>query len=238
MATPTHKSVPTAPASASPEHRRRHRMLMVRADLQRVARLCGLPDGEAPTYAQYHQHGRYPVSRAEKIAGAESWSPAMRRYGLGTARQWRKIPAKELVADLRRVAMRVGRPQYMPSRKEYRAQGQWGPDVVELRLSEGSSWRECAAMAGLIYREGHCIAPTDEQVLADYREACAAHGVKPGEMGISQGKFRTWLDGRYSLSPCRRIGGGWNGFVTRAGFAAYPPKRKDQRSTARVRKAA
>lgn len=136
-------------------------LVAMRADLVRVARLDGQPEGGAPRRDTYVRVGRWSTSaiqaafvgyykKTARVGGGplESWSKAVARFGLTPAVKMRHPNHVQLIQDLLRVAQQLGRPNELPSQHQYRKRGVHGPhsvmDTVGVR-----TWTELGAELGL-----------------------------------------------------------------------------------------
>lgn len=133
-------------------------IIAIRADLLRVGRLCGQAEGVAPSPRDYVKHGTFSVSRVQSaFSGYEQrgryyqpvdgWTTVVKKFGLRCA-AWDRATERDLLIDLRRVALSLGKPLDMPSSKEYEQRGRWGHNCVR-RHFKGMSWPEIGDRAGL-----------------------------------------------------------------------------------------
>jgi hypothetical protein len=109
----------------------RQRVLM-RADMIRVARLTGLPDGVAPRRNDYRRLGRFGAGaiQTQEFGYAdgdpiESWAEGVRRLGLETTRERHRITDAKAIADIKRVAVECGDATRLPTQGQYEERGKW-----------------------------------------------------------------------------------------------------------------
>jgi hypothetical protein len=207
-------------------NKRTQERVWIRADVVRVARECGYPEGVAPAWGKYREHGRFPVYRVVKLFGGRTWAGAVQRLGLIAARTARESPRhreRRLIAQVRAVARACGRPLTMPSKAELEAQDgpsyQW---VRECLAPETGTWKEAAAACGLAPQRtwSHDISPDD--LLDLYRKVARKSGCEPGENGPGVHAFREACG--LTVSVVDRHFGSWNGFVEAAGYTPRPRK--------------
>jgi hypothetical protein len=136
-------------------------IMAIRADLEQVARKLNLPKGVAPKAWDYRKHGRYNITRVQSAfvgwkssktkkskRPAESWTSAMKRYGFTPAGYRRNVGTSTLFADLRRVAMLLGKPGELPGANTYDRLGKWSSTCLRNRYP-GRTWPEIGDEAGL-----------------------------------------------------------------------------------------
>jgi hypothetical protein len=109
-----------------------------RADIMRVARLCGWPDGMAPSRPQYQKHGRWSETRIRGMWGykqlpnlnkqgwverspALGWRATVAKFGLRPCDYNRKR-REDVLGDIHRVFGLLGRS---PTTTEYRRLGRY-----------------------------------------------------------------------------------------------------------------
>lgn len=135
-------------------------LIAIRADLIRVARMLGAPEGVAPPRAKYGKLGIYSESKArgafrgfvklgKSVNPRDQWSDAMRKFGL---RMWvtetRGITKGGVAADIRRVAMLAGAPRVLPSKARYDRDGKWSSTAACSALGI-TGWTKAAQMLEL-----------------------------------------------------------------------------------------
>lgn len=136
-------------------------IIEIRADLIRVARLLGRPEGVAPRAWAYREHGVYGITRVQSAFSGwrfsasgktkhpkDTWVQAMKRYGLKPAGHWRTFELRDVLMDLRRVALKIGKPFEMPGAVTYDRHGKWRATTVRDRF-KGMTWPEIGDQAGL-----------------------------------------------------------------------------------------
>lgn len=133
-----------------------HKLVALRSDLVRVARMTHGMEGVAPSLASYIRHGRWSHNKIRGAVGGYrqgsgspprlSWTEAVPHYGLEPCRDALIPSDRTVLADLRRVAMAVGRPRRMPTAEEYLAHGRHGTSLVQRRFG---GWNLAALEAGL-----------------------------------------------------------------------------------------
>lgn len=128
--------------------------VQARADLVRVARLCGVPEGHAPSRPQYTRHGRWSETRIRGMWGYRplprrnrhghldfapvlGWRATVQRFGLRPHPAWGK-PRQEVLDDVYRVWGILGRS---PSVAEYKRLGRYGYQTVMRRFG-ATAWAE------------------------------------------------------------------------------------------------
>lgn len=157
------RAVQQARAKAAEIHRPRHErkraeILAVRSDLLRVARACGLPEGVAPSMGEYRKRGRFSDAYVQGLhlgwwtgerGLREHWCDSIPRYGLKPYRDAIVSPrgSAAIVADIRRVALKVGSPLRMPTHAEYDQHGRWTRSTAQKWL--GMKWSDMASVLGL-----------------------------------------------------------------------------------------
>lgn len=137
--------------------------VLVRLDMVRVARELGIPEGYAPPITAYRSLGRYSTVRVRIVGGMRNrnpilqWCGAVTRYGLKPYRRHYHPTPQMLVADLRRVALKLGHPAVMPTLREYRDHGMWTTTTVRRQLAP--IWADVARSVGLamlpVWRSTH-----------------------------------------------------------------------------------
>lgn len=153
------KAVELLAKRKKPTYRPESEIMAIRLDLLRVARETGKPDGVAPQLHDYEKLGRFSVSRTlSAFAGyrqvttyympVDTWSVAMRKFGFKPAGYWRNATERDLLKDLRRVALMLGRPLEMPPSDVYNALGNYAHTTVRGRFP-GMGWPEIGDRAGL-----------------------------------------------------------------------------------------
>jgi hypothetical protein len=128
----------------------------MRLDLVKVARMQGVPDGYAPSALFYRKHGLF--SEKVVIGWFFSYTAAGNPRG-----NWRQAVAKlgfkmygdhyhgnlmRVAADVRRVALEIGRPLHVPPRSVYKRLGRWDPNTVYHHLGV-ETWTQVAAKLNL-----------------------------------------------------------------------------------------
>lgn len=205
----------------------------IRADLLRVAREMGRPEGVGPAIVEYRAHGRFTTSRVAKMAGLPEirWVPALRFYGLSCAYIRRRATTRELIADLHRVAALLGLGDTMPNWRQYEKHGRFSRTAVEDHLSEGRGWTGAATRAGL-KPQGPARGKlkrdiTREMVLEDYRRVAGLLGYSTGGPGPTVAEYRE--HGKHGTRALEIRFGTWRTAVEAAGFCLRPSyaKRSD-----------
>lgn len=132
---------------------RRRRGHQMRQDLLRVARRVEMPEDYAPPLLVYQKHGRFTVCEirthtAGTIIKGKSrnpvahWCESVRALGLKPAKGHRFPKTSQVIADIRRVALKVGRPSRMPTLREYARHGKYSDTTIRNKL--GKRWGEVA----------------------------------------------------------------------------------------------
>ncbi len=192
------------------------------ADLLRVARQLNV---RSVTVHQYREHGRYRDGLVIRRFG--KWTLALRKAGLGRAPgDWPgKIPTKELLADLRRVAAAQG-SSYV-GRQGYKQHGRYSFMVYYNRFG---TWPVALARAGLEQRPRP---PRTAELIADIRRVAS----ELGRSRLSQEDYRA--HGRFRPGWFALLGG-WRAAVWKAGLS-YPlsaPKIPTERLDADLKRVA
>lgn len=202
------------------------RRIAARADLVRVARLTGQPEGVAPSLTDYQRHGRYTTYRLAKLTATLrqhaniAWPDAVRKLGLVPCMEGGRIQPDDVLDDLRRVAVACGRPTVMPSQREYDAHGRYSSKSVYRVL--GGPWREAAKRAGLTPKErSYRKADTRAAVLTRIRWYARKRGHEPG--GVGPGVRELLVAGVVSSTVAYRLFGSGREMIEAAGFVARGP---------------
>lgn len=111
------------------------RLMALRADLVRVARDVGTPEGYGPPQLAYRRNGRFSEKCVMGWIGGYlpngnprlSWRKALGSLHLKVWGDLYHTNRERLSADLRRVALAIGRPHHIPSVAAYRKLGRWDP---------------------------------------------------------------------------------------------------------------
>ena len=135
--------------------RNRDRLMAMRRDLVRVARMAGAPEGYAPAILAYREHGRYLDKTILGSIGGYwddgnpklTWREAMDMLSLKVYGDHYHTNRRRVVLDVRRVAHEIGKPDHVPPRDTYRERGQWDP-VTVMRHLETDTW---AGVADALY---------------------------------------------------------------------------------------
>lgn len=121
-------------------HESRATILEMRADLLRVAAMQRLGPGIAPGYVKYAKHGRFSLHRIRAAFRGygrkdprDEWVDAVARFGLKPKSSTR-ITGNDIAADVRRVAMALGSPRRLPSKKQYDRLGKHHPTTAMEKL--------------------------------------------------------------------------------------------------------
>lgn len=210
------------PADLTPEQKRAHLLVSLRADLVRVARLTGRPEGEAPSIEDYRVHGTYSENYvSKKLTGRRGWRKAMNVAGLACPFDTRICSERDALDDLRQVAQRLGRPTMMPTPDEYQAHGRYSEHTIRRALARGMSdpWHVAAGMAGL-KPQAHRPGLTPARVLADFRRVAKQTGCQPGGPAMTAKEFEKHVP--YTKEGAYRLFGGWNRMVAEAGYLPRP----------------
>lgn len=130
--------------------------IAIRSDLIRVARQTHGIEGVAPSLSAYVRHGRWSHNKIRGSVGGYregsgaaprlSWTEAVPRYGLKPYRDAAIPDDRDVLADLRRVALHVRKPRKMPTAAEYAEHGRHGTSLVQRRFGK---WNDAAFLAGL-----------------------------------------------------------------------------------------
>lgn len=142
-----------------PTYRPEVEIIRIRQDLQRVAQEYGAPPGVAPWARIYAKLGAFSVSRAQSAFSGyrqvgryyqcvDSWTAAMRRFGLKPAGHGKYPTERDLLIDLRRVALALGAPLEMPPSEKYDRMGKYRHTTVRTHFP-GLGWPEIGDRAGL-----------------------------------------------------------------------------------------
>lgn len=217
----------SAPAGMDAAKRLEYLRVVVRQDVVRVAKLVGLPEGEAPCAADYHDYGRFGIHRVLKALGRRdrSWAKGMDVLGLGHHRNHREIPERKILEDVHRVARLLNRPHDMPTTAEYREHGTYSISTLCNRLGErDQSWVSVAQTCGLRYRHSAAHPIRNEELVEEYRRICRLYDVKWGEWGIGQNVWEKHSPVSVNLPRIRF--GSWAAFVTAAGYRPREAKRR------------
>lgn len=207
------KPRPQGPEGLSFGERLTHKRLLARRDLLRVAKLCGRPEGVAPSITDYQQHGHYSVNGVmEVLTGKRQWCPAMKKLGLRSPWDDRFVTEKEAREDLVRVAVLLRRPAQMPTITEYEEYGSYTPATVR-RAFQGMGWRTIARHVGLDPLQSR----TAETVLVDYRRVAKQLGYTSGGPGPSAKQFEEAAG--YTYTAANHYFGGYNALAVAAGFS-------------------
>lgn len=104
----------------------------LRADVQRVTEELG----HCPSSVEYTEHGTYSQRTVALRFGDGLWEDAMRELGYETYQtDTGLIPTEELIADVHRVAEKLG---HCPSKRMYNEHSEFSPATVATRLGEGA----------------------------------------------------------------------------------------------------
>lgn len=132
------------------------RMLSMRADLLRVARMKNVPEGYGPSQLAYRDHGRYSekliigwftgYTKAGNPCG--NWRTALAKLGFKLYGDYYHASPDRVAADLRRVALMIGRPGWIPPRNVYLKLGRWDPCTVYHHMRV-KTWGEVAERLAL-----------------------------------------------------------------------------------------
>jgi hypothetical protein len=212
------------------DRRREAQLVALRADLMRVARLLGLPDGAAPSPEAYRRHGQVSVRRAVFLATGShlrtgnGWKDAMRRLFLLPMSEVTPDP-EQIIDDLRRVASLVGNPAHLPPRSAYRRYGRFGDHVVTSVLLPQDAPRHWSLLATVAGFEMPSPAELRRAAISAYRLLAQRLGYTPGGVGPSRQEWRQYCEENPFMGE--RVMGGFAALVRAAG---YRPKRADSRS--------
>lgn len=136
-------------------HEPTERLVAMRADLIRVARLTNQPDGVAPSCEKYRKLGSWTDVRVRgaflgyrrtkngSVNPRDTWTQAMHKFGLKTVRETQTTTTAKVAADVRRVAMLAGKPGMMPTMADIRRFGRYQEKTVMLYLRV-TNWVEAA----------------------------------------------------------------------------------------------
>lgn len=197
----------------------------LRADLVRVARECGRPDGVSPSEEEYRRHGRFSpyavmMTASEgrrRLVGGQArprltWAQSVKRLGVPSPETLRRnyVTPEKIIADLRRLARQRGEPGRVPSRGYYEKHGRFAGSGV---IRKFGSWRAAAEAAGLTSRNRR---PTQARMIRDYQRECALAGLKRGDVGLTCAEFDERIP--YSSGNALDLFGSWATLVERAGF--------------------
>lgn len=238
--------------SAEPAHRERRKMfdlrhyathsiperrVVARSEMIRVARLCGRPDGVAPTPAEFDRHARLSRAAVRRLLGLPSkskllgqssapWRDVVERAGLTPAHHHTfGLNQKRMEADLVRVANKLGR---WPTTAEYTAD----PDR---QFYWTAIHKRCGGWNQLARKLGYRVKPvasrngvythSDEELVSALRRWALDHGYRSGGPGPGHAMFGYKRRGSGQLplssdSYVRRFGT-WVEALRRAGF--QPP---------------
>lgn len=163
--------------------------VQIRADLMRVAALCGLPEGTAPNSMKYNRHGRFSLYRVKKRAGNPDgkWVGSVRAYGLTPAHKTREPKVRALVEDVRRVSRECGRNGEICTMRQYNERGIRSA-VRVLELLGTWKWSEVAAFIGLKFTRAHHVR-TWEEIVTDYKAVALEMGCPRGGIGPTLAEF-------------------------------------------------
>lgn len=215
--------------SQATSSRRETLQVAIRGDLRRVARETGAPEGHAPSLVRYRKIGRFGEAKVRAVAGGWreengrmqprlSWSDAVRRLGFIPFSRSMEVGDGELIADLRRVALRCGRaPNEMPTTEEYREHGEYSYMTVLRRFAPDGSWWTVARYLGMqpssAVRRGSLSA---DRLISDYQRIARELGYEPGGLGPTRREFAERVP--YSERNTDWHVGPWRKFVQAAGF--------------------
>lgn len=130
-------------------------LVAARGELRRVARLCGRPEGVAPSLLDFRRHSAWSEKRIRGAFGGYrngnpvvGWRGAVQKLGFTPAEFAHHSDHRRIVADIRRVASDLRKPTRMPTQDEYNSLGRWCVDTARLHFG-GARWNEIAAQLGL-----------------------------------------------------------------------------------------
>lgn len=136
-------------------------MVLLRSEVDRVARRAGKPRNVAPSLGDMELYGRITSERVRGYVGGYApsseggylligWTETVQRLGFRSADRVRRASRDAVFADVRKVAERLGRYDVMPTVTDYHRLGRWTHPTVLRQLGVGS-WREAAQKLGLWY---------------------------------------------------------------------------------------
>lgn len=199
---------------------REFHLIALRQDLVRVARLCDVPEGHAPSVVQYKKHGRHSIYRVEKMCGLVRWTQAVARLGLEETPSRKRLPKDAVREDLLRVAALEGRRGKMPRTSTYRKIGRYSELGVLAALTPPDCryWWRAAEEVGLEAVRGPAV--TRKVILADYRRVAKELGYEPGSWGPTIDELNEHA--RYTHGAVAYRFGTWGALVEAAGFVRRP----------------
>jgi len=171
------------------------------ADLRRVADEIG----KVPSRTEYTEHGEYHHSTLSGKFG--SWTAAREAAGLeGGPKQKTAIGEDEIIADIQRVAEKVGS---VPSRREYRKRGEYAGITAEEKFG---SWTAARQAAGLDGGPTKNTFVSQSDLIEDLQQVAEELGESPSQPQYNQ-------HGKYTHQVAYDRFDSWNDALDAAGLA-------------------
>lgn len=164
--------------------------------------------GGTPSQVEYAEHGTHSVQTVVDHFG--SWDSAIIEVGLDPIQT--EISVETLLADIRRVANKVGEA---PSVPQYLEHGNHSPTTVQNNF--GGSWKAGVREAGFNPKGGKI---SEQKVLTDIQQVAERVGQPP-----TLQQYREY--GKHSRSTAMDRFGSWNNAVRAAGFELIDHQKAD-----------